>query len=139
MRIEKEELIAGELGELQGMLDAVKRSVSEFSRRIAHHTELQKRGAEAGMTIAEFQQGAVNIAYLEKKRDESLLEQVSLEAKIEDKKLELMEAMKDRKTMEKLKENALREYIDEFEKNEQKIIDELVSYNGAKKSAENSL
>ena len=40
----------------------------------------------------------------------------------------LEEAMKDRKTLEKLKEDAFVEYKKEYEKEEQKEIDELVSF-----------
>lgn len=40
----------------------------------------------------------------------------------------LEEAMKDRKTLEKLKEDAFAEYKKEYEKEEQKEIDELVSF-----------
>ena len=40
----------------------------------------------------------------------------------------LEEAMKERKTLEKLKEDAFAEYMKEYEKEEQKEIDELVSF-----------
>jgi len=40
----------------------------------------------------------------------------------------LEEAMKERKTLEKLKEDAFSEYKKEYEKEEQKEIDELVSF-----------
>jgi len=40
----------------------------------------------------------------------------------------LEEAMKERKTLEKLKDDAFAEYMKEYEKEEQKEIDELVSF-----------
>jgi len=47
-------------------------------------------------------------------------------AEIARKRLE--EAIKERKTLEKLKEDAFTEYKKEYEKEEQKEIDELVSF-----------
>lgn len=43
-------------------------------------------------------------------------------------RLRLEEAMKERKTLEKLKEDAFAEYVKAYEKEEQKEIDELVSF-----------
>lgn len=43
-------------------------------------------------------------------------------------RIRLEEAMKERKTLEKLREDAFAEYVKEYEKEEQKEIDELVSF-----------
>ncbi len=139
MRIEREETIGKELGELQVRLERLNAAVAGVNARISEDIAARQDAAVLGLSVAEFQQRAAGIAYLEKKRSELLIEKLGLESSIEDKKIELTEAMKDRKTMEKLKENAFQEYMEAFEKNEQKITDELVSYNGAKKSAENDL
>ena len=53
------------------------------------------------------------------------------EAFVEIKRLELVEAMRDRKSLDKLKENKYEEFIAEEKQAEQKIIDEVVSYKGS--------
>jgi len=51
---------------------------------------------------------------------------------VEQKRSELVEAMRERKTLEVLKENDYEEYIEEEKRSEQKIVDEIVSYRGNK-------
>jgi len=53
------------------------------------------------------------------------------EAFVEQKRLELVEAMKERKALDKLKENDYNEFLIEEKKEEQKSIDEIVSYKGS--------
>ena len=50
---------------------------------------------------------------------------------VEQKRLELVEAMRERKTMDTLKDNAYEEFLAEEKQAEQKIIDEIVSYKTA--------
>ncbi|MDR1704939.1 MAG: flagellar export protein FliJ [Clostridiales bacterium] len=71
---------------------------------------------------------------------EVLKERISLQVlavntaaqKAEDKRLELVEAMKARKTLERLREQALEEFIEEEKHSEQKQVDQVVSYRYAK-------
>jgi len=58
------------------------------------------------------------------------------EAKVEEKREELVEAMRDRKTLDTLKENAFVEYITEEKRAEQKVVDEIVSYKVATNKTE---
>jgi len=48
------------------------------------------------------------------------------------KRKELVEAMRDRKTIERLRENAFEEYREDEKRDEQKMVDETVSYKYAK-------
>ena len=50
-------------------------------------------------------------------------------------RMRLEDAMKERKTLEKLKEDAFSDYVKEYEKEEQKEIDELVSFRYESESA----
>jgi len=52
---------------------------------------------------------------------------------VETKRLELVEAMRERKTMDTLKDNAYEEFLAEEKQSEQKTIDEIVSYKTATK------
>lgn len=53
-------------------------------------------------------------------------------AAAEAKRLELVEAMRERKTIERLRENAFEEYLEEEKHLEQKQVDDVVSYKYAK-------
>ena len=57
------------------------------------------------------------------------------EQKLEVQRKRLEEAIKERKVHEVLKENAFEEYKREYEREEQKIVDELVSFQYAEKQA----
>jgi flagellar FliJ protein len=50
---------------------------------------------------------------------------------VEEKRLELVEAMRDRKSLDILKENKFEEFVAEEKHAEQKIVDEIVSYKGS--------
>ena len=54
---------------------------------------------------------------------------------VEERRLELVEAMRERKALEILKENQYEEFLMEEKQAEQKVVDEIVSYRGAKKSS----
>ncbi|MCL2170430.1 MAG: flagellar export protein FliJ [Defluviitaleaceae bacterium] len=74
--------------------------------------------------------------YLEKlkmmiKAQEMVVEMAT--AFVEQKRLELVEAMREKKAMEKLKENAYEQHVIEEKQEEQKSIDEIVSYKTAVK------
>lgn len=58
---------------------------------------------------------------------------IKVEAYVEEKRAELVEAMRDRKTLETLKENDFEEFLEEEKKAEQKVVDEIVSYRGSKR------
>ena len=58
---------------------------------------------------------------------------VRAEEKVEQCRLALVEAMRERKSLDKLRENEYEEYLVEEKKEEQKAIDEVVSYKTAVK------
>ena len=57
---------------------------------------------------------------------------IKVEQLLEQARLELVEATKERKMLDKLKEKKFEEYIDEEKKQEQKMVDEIVSYKYSK-------
>ena len=71
---------------------------------------------------------------------EVLKERIALQQKVvkaaeqfaEDKRKELVEAMRDRKTIERLRDNAYEEFVEEEKHDEQKQVDAVVSYRYAK-------
>lgn len=101
----------------QQMLEERENAIRSFKEKI-------------GMRISpsEFQMYNNFLAY----RKESIAKQEKVikaaEIKAENKRLELVEAMKERKTLERLKERDHEEYIIQSKKDEDKITDEVVSY-----------
>jgi len=71
---------------------------------------------------------ARSVSYIEQLRQDEKKQRIvidNIKNKLEDKRKELVEAVKKRKVMEKLKENYLREYEEEFLALEQKNSDEI--------------
>lgn len=68
------------------------------------------------------------ISFIDKKIEEQMENINKAKEIVEEKRLALLEAMKERKVLEALKEKEKENYFKEELKNEQKIIDEIVSY-----------
>lgn len=68
------------------------------------------------------------ISFIDKKVEEQTQNINKAKEIVEEKRLALLEAMKERKVLETLKEKEKENYFKEELKNEQKIIDEIVSY-----------
>ncbi len=68
------------------------------------------------------------IAVLDKKIETQIENIEKAEVFVEEKRQNLLSCMKDRKALEALKDKAKEEFFKEELKNEQKIIDEIVSY-----------
>lgn len=68
------------------------------------------------------------ISFIDKKIEEQMQNINKAKEIVEEKRLALLEAMKERKVLEALKEKEKENYFKEELKNEQKIIDEIVSY-----------
>lgn len=81
-----------------------------------------------GIKPDELQQYNNFIAYLINKIKEQELAILRAQKLVDQKREELVNAMKERKMLEILKENKYTEYIKEEKKSEQKIIDEIVSF-----------
>lgn len=68
------------------------------------------------------------ISFIDKKIEAQIQNINKAKEIVEEKRLALLEAMKERKVLEALKEKEKENYFKEELKNEQKIIDEIVSY-----------
>lgn len=70
---------------------------------------------------------------VKKKRDELIKEIAKLNSRIEEKKVELSEAVKDRKILENLRAIQVEEYNQEQRRQESQLIDEIVTYKYSQK------
>lgn len=68
------------------------------------------------------------ISFIDKKIEQQMLNISKAKEIVEEKRLALLNAMKDKKALETLKEKAKEAYFKEELQKEQKIIDEIVSY-----------
>ncbi len=87
-----------------------------------------RNSIEASINPQEFQSYNRYLELMKKRiRDQIILIDMA-EKTVEKKRLELVESMKERKMLDVLKENDKVEYMKEEQKAEQKIVDEIVSY-----------
>ncbi|MDR3240125.1 MAG: flagellar export protein FliJ [Clostridiales bacterium] len=120
-----------EYGQAAAVLEREKQKLTRFEkeRQTSLDTlrvKLQAGGAGFAPDEITRTQGYLDLARNKIARQE---EQVRLAAaETEKKRLDLVEAVKDRKTLEKLKDKAREEFLREEQLAEQKIVDEIVSY-----------
>lgn len=97
----------------------------------AHKKELEDRYRELAMgslNVRELTEGRNAIEYQRKAIKAQLVEVKVAQKNLDIARARLNEVMKDRKTHEKLRENAFEEFLQELSAEEKKEIDELVSY-----------
>ncbi len=128
MRQEKETQIGRILAEEVGVLERIEQSLRQCLEEISAFEKEKQAMAIEGVVVADIQRVSAGVDRLRKKRDDILIQKQQQEEEVFRCKLLLIEAMKDRKTMEKLKEKAFAGYIEEFERNESKTIEEIVNY-----------
>ncbi|MCL2572964.1 MAG: flagellar export protein FliJ [Defluviitaleaceae bacterium] len=127
-----EDLKKNEFGKAMAALAEAQRVMVEMQQARENCIEDFRNGISGGIDPAAFKR--YNL-YLEKmklaiKRQAFVVEQC--EVFVEQKRQELVEAMRDRKTLETLRDNDYEEHLTEEKKQEQKIVDEIVSYRGSK-------
>lgn len=77
-----------------------------------------------------------NIVYTDGRIKEQTVRVMNAQKKVDAKKEEMLELMKERKTQEILKEGAFQQFLQEIKAEESKEVDELVSYTYGKKQNE---
>ncbi|MCI8804308.1 MAG: flagellar export protein FliJ [Clostridiales bacterium] len=87
-----------------------------------------RNSINSGIKSAELRRYNEYISYIKNKIEEQEIVVKNAEDFAEDKRVELVEAMKERKMLDVLKENDKAEYNKEQLLKEQKIVDEIVSY-----------
>lgn len=133
IREEAEERVATELGELNFQLNNLK---ADFRRNAALQRSYEDR-VEQALRSGD---GSIDLSSIDRSKAYYRRIKTDLESKIEEKlteidakKAELAEAMKDRKIMEKLKENQFEEYIEMHNKAEEKAVEEIVNFKNSKR------
>lgn len=92
-----------------------------------------KQSTENAVKLDRLKQNNVYRKYLMKQINHKMNEIKEAENKVQEKREELTEAIKQRKILENLKALRLEQYIQEEKKREQNLTDEIVSYQYTKK------
>lgn len=116
-----------ELRELENEKLTLERSYRIYKNEIQHLLETGLKGYEI-QRINSFQ------SYYRDKIIETDLEIKHMERRIEDVKLDLMEAIKERKIMEKIKEKDFKQYLEAINAMEGKSTEEVVNFQNSRKS-----
>lgn len=136
MRMNEEDRIKNELAkkikERQNILDALE-NLGNDELEYLNHIDSVLLSGKANKEMHSFSEGK---KYYKTLRDQYKLRLSKVEADIEEIKQLLVEAMKSRKVMDKLKEKAFQTYIDEYNEMDAKLIEEVVNYKNNKSNGE---
>ncbi len=103
--------------ELERLKDRQQKAEFELREEVAGLTDVRKIRQK---------EDAIEILKMYVRQQQMVVRQREIE--VENARLKLQDAMKERKTFEKLREKAFEEFVAEENKKEQKEVDELVSY-----------
>ncbi len=136
MRMNEEDRIKNELAkkikERQNILDSLE-NLNKDELDYLNHIDMVLRSGKAGKVMHSFSDGK---KYYKTLRDQYKKKLSEVEAEIDNIKQLLVEAMKSRKVMDKLKEKAFQTYIDEYNEMDAKLIEEVVNYKNNKSNGE---
>jgi flagellar FliJ protein len=128
--------IKNELGVAVQKMEQQKRILSDIQTEIASQESEYQREGSAGSTLEKLKQRMEYIRVM-RKRESAQKDRVKEEMKNVDKIRErLIEVMKEKKVLEKLKEKELALFRKEQEKAGQLLVDELVSFKESRKPIE---
>lgn len=117
-----------ELGEAITKLEDEKAIFEEFNKQKQISLVKLKHDMNDKINAVNFKNINNYIEFIKKKISIQMDVIIEAEKHVEKKRLELLEATKEKKMFEKIKEKKYEEYIAEEKKQEQKVIDEIVSY-----------
>ncbi|WP_313568186.1 flagellar export protein FliJ [Acetoanaerobium noterae] len=122
---EKKNQIATLMQAIKTKEDELKALISEKKQKEFSLNDNRKRG----ISILEIRNINQYLLFLDKKINTLRFEISSLESNLNQKRLEYLELQKERKTFEKLKEKDYEKYLYNEKKEEEKMIDQIVTFN----------
>ena len=128
-----EDLKKNEFGKAVSQLAYERKKKADMEDAKTANIASLKNSIETGISPEDIRQHNVYTDMLKRqiKQQEQVI--IRAEAYVEEKREELVEAMRDRKTLETLKDNDYEEYLAEEKKAEGQVVDEIVSYRGGTK------
>ena len=122
---EKKNQIATLMQAIKTKEDELEALISEKKQKEFSLNDNRKRG----ISILEIRNINQYLLFLDKKINTVRFEISSLESNLNQKRLEYLELQKERKTFEKLKEKDYEKYLYNEKKEEEKMIDQIVTFN----------
>lgn len=116
----------------QMKLNAEEEKLEALKRKRMEYEKAYKQLMQDVLDIREMNFCVISIENMKEKIKMQMLEVHVAQKNLEEARKRLQEVMQERKTHEKLKEHAFEDYMKEFNAEESKEIDELVSYNFSK-------
>ena len=114
------------------LMQAIKTKEDELEALISEKKQKEfslNDNRKSGISILEIRNINQYLLFLDKKINTLRFEISSLESNLNQKRLEYLELQKERKTFEKLKEKDYEKYLYNEKKEEEKMIDQIVTFN----------
>lgn len=136
MRLDQEDRIKNDLAKLiskrQDYVDALT-ALSESAETYDRHIQNVLMDGDAQNERQQFTQGK---KYYRDQKNKLKAKIAAVDGEIRKTQAKLVEAMKERKVMDKLKEKAFQEFVDAVNEADAKLIEEVVNYSNNKKIGE---
>ena len=118
--------------QIETLMQAIKTKEDELEALISEKKQKEfslNDNRKRGISILEIRNINQYLLFLDKKINTLRFEISSLESNLNQKRLEYLELQKERKTFEKLKEKDYEKYLYNEKKEEEKMIDQIVTFN----------
>ncbi len=136
MRMDNEERVKNELAVLFGKKQKLLDQLNQLMDKESAYLKWIEKAFSEGIKPYEMNQISDGKSFY-KRQKEAVKQQIEqVNQSITAKQDELLEAVKERKIMDKLKEKALEKYIEEYNAQEMKTIEEIVNYKNNKSTGE---
>lgn len=136
MRMDKEDQIKGALAkcisEIQDKENA-KIALEKSEHEYARHVQTLLASGEVHAELKQFSEGKKYYRTNKRRLDEQIQ---ALNKEMQSIQMKLVEAMKDRKIMEKLKEHAFQAFLESINEADEKLIEEVVNFSNNKRDGD---
>lgn len=132
-----ENLAKVEFANAQNRVEAEEEKLKELYVRKAAYEQRMRMALKESLDFKEVKLSKAGIEQMTEAISAQLLQVELARRKLEEARAKLKEAMAERKTHEKLREQEMESYMQEFNAEESKEIDQLVSYKYGRKIIEN--
>ncbi len=131
----QEKQIKAELAEIQGQLNDLFAQRTDFQQQLEISSAQYGDELQKGLSVPRMAWFSNFADYINGQLKQLEVQVRKTEQKLEEKKAELIAAVKEIKTIEKLREEQYRAYLEEVSKEEEKVLGDLISYNNTVEAA----
>lgn len=123
-----EEQLKNELGKAIGKLEAEKGIHRQLEQQQEEYIAAAGSEASQGVRVDKLKEYSAYIVFLKKKMEKQKENIKLAQINVDNYREQLISVVQEKEMLEKLKEKKYREYLEEQQKMEQKLIDEVVSF-----------